>query len=218
MDELQEHIAQIGLAALKRFGFALAGGYALQAHRLVDRMSEDIDMFTDRWEPQSFDAAVDAVSKALQDGGVGVVVTRRAETFARIEATDETSGRTVSIDLAADYRQHQPVVLSIGPVLAEADAVAAKVTTVFSRALARDYIDLAGILESGRYGKEQLIELAASVDPGFTKTWFAQALAAIDRLGDQDFMRYGIDAAQVDRVRQTMQQWSQELTSDDAPE
>ena len=213
MDELQGRVAQIGLAALERFGFALAGGYALQAHRLVDRMSEDVDLFTDRWDPQSFDAAVDAVSRALEDDGVAVAVTRRAETFARIEVTDQTSGRTVSVDLAADYRQQQPVALSIGLVLAEADAVAAKVTTVFGRALARDYIDLEGILESGRYTKEQLIELAVSVDPGFTKARFAEALAAIDRLGDQDFMRYGIEPAQLDRVRQSMRRWSQELRS-----
>ncbi len=56
----------------------------------------------------------------------------------------------------------------IGPVLAEADAVASKVATVFSRGYARDYLDLAGILASGRYSFDQLMAMAKAVDAGFT--------------------------------------------------
>jgi predicted nucleotidyltransferase component of viral defense system len=134
------------------------GGYALQAHHLVERMSEDIDIFTDRWDPNSFAAAVNAVLEAFRQHRFGVEVTRQAETFARLQIIDQSSGQTASMDLAADYRQHQPVILSVGPVLEETDAVAAKVATVFSRALARDYLDLAGILASGRYSRQRLLE------------------------------------------------------------
>jgi hypothetical protein len=218
MDELQARLARVGLDVLAEYGFALAGGYALQAHQLVDRMSEDLDMFTDRWDAKSFAAAVDAVSKAFRQQGFGVEVNRQAETFARIEVTDGASGRTVSVDLGADYRKHQPVVLSVGPVLEETDAVAAKVATVFSRALARDYLDLAGILQSGRYTKDRLMELAASVDAGFTRGWFAEALAAIDRFEDQDFTRYGVDAKRLEQVRQAIRDWSHELSVEVARE
>ena len=48
MDELQDRLARIGLGSLGEYGFALAGGYALQAHGLVQRVSEDVDLFTDR--------------------------------------------------------------------------------------------------------------------------------------------------------------------------
>jgi len=44
MDELQDRLARVGLDVLAEYGFALAGGYALQAHQLVDRMSEDVDI------------------------------------------------------------------------------------------------------------------------------------------------------------------------------
>ncbi len=218
MDELQARLAGVGLDVLGEYGFALAGGYALQAHQLVDRMSEDIDLFTDRWDAKSFAAAVTAVSAAFRQQGFGVEVTRQAETFARIEVTDRASERAVSVDLAADYRKHQPVVLSVGPVLAETDAVAAKVATVFSRALARDYLDLAGILQSGRYTKDRLLELAASVDAGFSRGWFAEALAAIDRFADQDFTRYGVDAKRLEQVRQAIRDWSHELRDEVARE
>lgn len=76
MDELQERLAQLGLAALDPYGFALAGGYALQAHQLVDRLSEDIDLFTDRWDREDFNRAVEAVCGAYRSGGLDVAVTR----------------------------------------------------------------------------------------------------------------------------------------------
>jgi len=43
-----------------------------------------------------------------------------------------------SVDLAADYRDRPPVVLSGAPVLAERDVVAAKAAAAFSRGEARD--------------------------------------------------------------------------------
>ena len=46
MDEFQDRLVRVGLGVLGDYGFALAGGYALQAHQLVDRLSEDVDMFT----------------------------------------------------------------------------------------------------------------------------------------------------------------------------
>ncbi len=150
MDELQERLARTGLAALADFGFALAGGYALQAHGLVDRMSEDIDLFTDRWDNAEFDRAVAAVIKAYRRDGLEVSVPRQADTFARIQVTDPEAGQTATVDLGADVRHLELVQLSVGPVLAERDAVASKVATVFSRGEARDYLDLARILEPGR--------------------------------------------------------------------
>ena len=139
MDELQERLAQVGLTALTSYGFALAGGYALQAHRLVDRLSEDIDLFTDRWDQEEFARAVDAVCQAYAADGLQVAASRRAETFARIQVTDPHTARVATVDLAADFRRLDPVRLSVGPVLAERDAVASKVATVFSRGEARDY-------------------------------------------------------------------------------
>ena len=93
MDELQDRLARVGLDVLAGYGFALAGGYALQAHQLVDRMSEDIDMFTNRWDPAEFGRAVDAVSEAYRRIGLEVSTTRRAETFARLQVTDPRGGR-----------------------------------------------------------------------------------------------------------------------------
>ena len=65
-----------------RYGFALAGGYALAAHGLIDRPSEDVDLFTNHIEPDEFTEAVEAITKAYTQAGHAVEVVRRAELFA----------------------------------------------------------------------------------------------------------------------------------------
>jgi hypothetical protein len=76
------------------------------------------------------------VEEAYRLDGLGFSVVNRAETFARLEVTDTGTGRVGLVDLAADFRRHEPARLSVGPVLAEVDALATKVAAVFSRAYA----------------------------------------------------------------------------------
>ena len=49
MEQVHLRLAEIGLRVAGRYGFALAGGYAVQAHGILDRPSEDVDLFT-AWE------------------------------------------------------------------------------------------------------------------------------------------------------------------------
>lgn len=211
MDEFQDRLVRVGLGVLGDYGFALAGGYALQAHHLVDRLSEDVDMFTDNQDPERFDQAVVAVAEAYRHQQLEVNIVPQADTFARLEVSDPSTGQAGSVDLADDYRREEPARLSVGPVLAETDAVATKVAAAFSRGYARDYLDLAGILDSGRFSRETLIDLAASADAGFSRGWFAEALAAVDRFEDDQFLRYGVDAERVAHVRALMRDWCREL-------
>lgn len=208
MEELQDRLARIGLGRLSEYGFVLAGGYALQAHGLVERISEDVDLFTNRWDVEDFGHAVQAVCGAYEQAGMVVAVARQADTFARLKVVEPESGQVATVDLAADFRERPPVQLSIGPVLAERDAVAAKTAATFSRAEARDYLDLAGILASGKYARDELMVLAAQADAGFDRAIFADALAAVDRFPDQEFARYGVDADEIARVRASMRSWS----------
>jgi hypothetical protein len=46
MDDFHQLLARIALDAAAEHGFALAGGYAVQAHGILQRPSEDIDLFT----------------------------------------------------------------------------------------------------------------------------------------------------------------------------
>jgi hypothetical protein len=91
VDELQDRMVRVGLDVLAEYGFALAGGYALQAHQLVDRMSEDVDLFTNRWDTSEFARAVEALAAAYRKDGIEVTVVRQADTFARLRVVDPTN-------------------------------------------------------------------------------------------------------------------------------
>ncbi|GAA2290903.1 nucleotidyl transferase AbiEii/AbiGii toxin family protein [Streptomyces violaceusniger] len=46
MDDLHRQLIRIGLDALAEdYGYALAGGYAVQTHHIVNRVSDDVDLF-----------------------------------------------------------------------------------------------------------------------------------------------------------------------------
>lgn len=58
METQLEELVRLGLAAAAPFGFVLAGGHAMVAHQLLDRPTEDLDLFTNVGDPDRFrDAA-----------------------------------------------------------------------------------------------------------------------------------------------------------------
>jgi hypothetical protein len=46
-DPLHAEVARIALSAAHEYGFALGGGLALVVHGVVDRPTEDVDVFSD---------------------------------------------------------------------------------------------------------------------------------------------------------------------------
>jgi hypothetical protein len=81
VDPVHRRLAKIGLAAAERYGFALAGGYAVQAYGILQRPSEDVDLFTAWDRRDEFGMAVDAVVAAYRDTGFRVEVTQQFETL-----------------------------------------------------------------------------------------------------------------------------------------
>lgn len=105
------------------------GGYAVQAHGILQRLSDDVDLFTDQGGPIAFDTAVNAVREAYEEDGLIVEVVRLGGTFARLLVTDDNSRQT-KVEMGYDWRAEPPVVTDVGPVLHPDDAVANKVTAL----------------------------------------------------------------------------------------
>lgn len=210
MDPFHARLARIGLGAAAGYGFVLAGGYAVQAHGFLERLSDDVDLFTDIADPVAFSEAVDAVTAAYRAAGLTVEVEKSGGVFARFAVADG-QGRTAKVELGCDWRAHPPAVLEIGPVLHADDAVANKVTTLFGRAAPRDYLDVNAALASGRYSGGQLLELALEHDAGFDPRYFAQALRAVDRWPDREYEVYGINGGQVEDMRRRLRAWAAEI-------
>jgi predicted nucleotidyltransferase component of viral defense system len=71
------------------------------------------------------------------------------DVFRQIQVTDPKTGARAVVDLGFDARDHPPVRLDVGPVLALEDAVVSKVRRLIDREAARDFIDVHELLARG---------------------------------------------------------------------
>jgi hypothetical protein len=213
VDDFHREIAEIALRAAAKHGFALGGGNALIAHGIVDRRTEDVDLFTD--EDDGVTAAAGAVEEAItaagftaerQDaaGGLAEVFSDMGEGLAEWIVTDPGS-RQMMLQMAYFERDRRPVTMDVGPVLDVEDVVGSKVCALASRVEPRDFVDTAAAL--GRYSVAELIGFARRLDPGLTDAEFADAGRLLDRLDDAVFTRYGLGPRDVTRLRERMAAW-----------
>jgi hypothetical protein len=99
--ELQRDVTVIALRALERWSFALAGSGAIREPGLVDRLTRDIDLFTNEMDPAVCDVAVDHLLSELRRAGLLVEEMRRSERFVQL-CVATSGGRSVDVDLAVD--------------------------------------------------------------------------------------------------------------------
>ena len=214
--ELQREITRAALIALDGRGFALAGSGAIREHGIVDRPTRDVDLFTNDLDPAAFESAVDQLTSELRGAGHTVDELRRAPQFAQLQIRTE-SGQSVDMDLAVDWRELEPVALSVGPVLSLEDAVGSKVGALYSRAAERDFLDVDSIRASGHFTDAQLMTAAAERDAGFDTVMFAGQLEQVNRVRPEMVARYGVDADQLVALQGRLTGWAAELRGQAQP-
>jgi len=213
IDELQREVAAIALGAAARHGFALAGGNALIAHGIIDRPTEDVDLFSD--QEAGVAAAAQAVQDALREAGfqaerrdrtdgLGDVFEGMGEGLAEWLVT-APGGRQTVLQMAHFGRSRGPVTMDVGPVLDLEDLAGWKVCALASRVEPRDYVDTAAALH--HYSVAELIRLAKRLDPGLEDRDFADAGRQLDRMPDGVFARYGLGPRHVAVLRDQFAAW-----------
>jgi Nucleotidyl transferase AbiEii toxin, Type IV TA system len=213
VSEFHREIASIALRAAAGHGFALAGGNALIAYGIVDRPTEDVDLFTD--QDDGVATAAGAVADALRGAGFGVERLDQAGDLGEVfEGMGDglaewivtaPGGREMLLQMAYFDRDRTPVIMDFGPVLDLEDVVGGKVCALASRVEPRDFVDTAAALR--RYSVSQLIGFARRLDPGLTGRDFADAGRMLDQLDDGVFLRYGLSGPDVTRLRLEMAAW-----------
>ncbi|WP_250003760.1 nucleotidyl transferase AbiEii/AbiGii toxin family protein [Actinoplanes sp. M2I2] len=208
VDDFYSDVARIALAVADKHGFVLGGGFAWLVSGLVQRPTEDVDLFTDT--AGGVAAAAGEVSTALREAGYRVVREEGDELF---EGMDEdlqeflvaTDKRALRLTLCRLDRSKKPVVMELGPVMHLDDLVATKVAALVNRREVRDYIDVAAALD--RYPLERLLALARAADPALDPEDVADAGRYLDRLSDARFALYGLTVDQIAELRQRLGQW-----------
>jgi sulfur relay (sulfurtransferase) DsrF/TusC family protein len=213
VSEFHGQVAAIALRAAAPHGFALGGGNALMAYGVIDRYTQDVDVFSD--EEGSVRAAADAVEAALRDagfgterrdktGGLGDIFYGLGDGLAEWIIT-APGGEQMMLQMAYFDRTRRPVIMEVGPVLDLEDVVGGKVCALASRIEPRDYVDTAAALE--RYTVEQVVGFARRLDPGLTDRDFAEAAERLDQWGDGVFAPFGLGPADVARLRARFAAW-----------
>lgn len=127
MNELQRRVARLVGEATGSERFAIGGGAGLAAHNIIDRPSNDIDVFVPKLDSAAFQRAETALCARLHDDGLSAEVTGRDDWFRGIRVTNPATGEVAVVDLNYDHRAHPPVTIGrIGPVLDAEDLVAGK--------------------------------------------------------------------------------------------
>lgn len=213
IDELQREVAAIALGAAARHGFALAGGNALIAHGIINRPTEDVDLFSD--QEAGVAAAAQAVQDALREAGFQAERRDRTDGLGDVfEGMEEglaewlvtaPGGRQTVLQMAHFGRSRGPVIMDVGPVLDLEDLAGWKVCALAGRVEPRDYVDTAAALQ--HYSVAELIRLAKRLDPGLEDRDFADAGRQLDRMPDGVFARYGLGPRHVAVLRDQFAAW-----------
>ena len=213
ISELHRVVATVALSASAPHGFALGGGNALIAHGIIDRPTEDVDVFSD------IEGGVEAAAGAVEAGlrAVGFATERQDKTAGLADIFEgmgeglaewivtAPAGEQMVLQLAYFDRLCSPVIMDVGPVLDLEDVVGGKVCALASRAEPRDYLDTAAAME--RYSIEQMIDFARRLDPGLTDRDFADAGRQLDRWGDGIFAPFGLGPEDIATVRERFAAW-----------
>jgi hypothetical protein len=207
LDPLHDQVARIALALPEAGQVALDGGGAMLAHDLVDRPTQDVDLFT----PDPTDMRGDTAHRCA-----GSRLARRecagagwpAVTWVHLTRGDY-GRRAIPYGGDRPRRTHPRIGAPVVRPCAHADEVAAaKTLAVFDRAAARDLVDVGALL--GRYTLEQVCELGAEKDAGFDRRVFADALAAAAAHSDAAFAEIGL-GRQLAALRASTAGWRAQL-------
>jgi hypothetical protein len=208
VDDFYRDVARIALAVATKHGFVLGGGVAWLVNGLVDRPTEDVDLFTDT--AGGVAAAAGEVTAALAAAGYRVVPEEGDDLFEGMSADIQeflVAGRerALRLTLCRLDRRRAPVVMDVGPVMHLDDLVATKVAALVNRREVRDYIDVAAALE--RYSLQRVLELAHAADPALDPADVADAGHYLDRLDDARFALYGLAPKDITELRQRLKDW-----------
>ncbi|MDX2393724.1 nucleotidyl transferase AbiEii/AbiGii toxin family protein [Streptomyces sp. NPDC054904] len=190
------------------YPLVITGGYAVQAHGLVDRLSQDLDVATENPAPMD-DIAADLVHE-LTKRGWGVDVIGVDPLSARLMVTDLRGGGRCEVDVLKENLWFAPQDTEYGPVLALDDVIGTKVRALADRGAARDLIDVhaarrhhsfAGLERLGaRHGRDE-----------FRLDDLHARLNGADWYDDEEFAAYGLDDDAITTLRAWARSWAGDI-------
>ncbi|MER8103903.1 nucleotidyl transferase AbiEii/AbiGii toxin family protein [Kitasatospora sp. NPDC094016] len=196
------------LAVGAPYRLVLTGGYAVQAHGLADRLSQDLDVATEH--PAAMKEIAEALTAGLAERGWQVHEVEVVPLSGRLVVTDPETGESCEVDVLKEHLWKPAVQLEFGPVLHVDDVVGTKMRALADRGYARDLIDVQAaarwfshrdLEDLGRRHARDTFDLAELRD----------RLAGADWIDDAEFTAYGLDDDAIVGLRTWAQEWVGDL-------
>ncbi|MGW3518413.1 nucleotidyl transferase AbiEii/AbiGii toxin family protein [Streptomyces hydrogenans] len=196
------------LAAGTEYPLALTGGYAVQAHGLVDRLSRDLDVATENPRPMPEIAA--HLRTALEEGGWRVRTLEADPLSARLIVTDPATGEECEVDVLKEVLCGPPERREFGLLLSLRDVVGTKVRALADRGMARDLVDVRAAAD--RWSHEELEELGRQhARDVFDLEELQAKLAGAEWIDDDEFTAHGLDEDRIRDLRAWAQRWADDI-------
>ncbi|WP_331721162.1 nucleotidyl transferase AbiEii/AbiGii toxin family protein [Streptomyces sp. NBC_00454] len=190
------------------YPLVITGGYAVQAHGLVERLSQDLDVATEN--PAPMGEIVTGLEQGLAARGWQVRVISVDPLSARLMVVDPDSGEECEVDVLKEHFWTPPALTEYGPVLAFDSVIGTKVRALADRGAVRDFIDVhaasrhrtAGELErlGERHGRDE-----------FRLQDLRDRLAGADWADDDEFAAYGLTEDETAELRVWARRWADDL-------
>ncbi|WBB64935.1 nucleotidyl transferase AbiEii/AbiGii toxin family protein [Micromonospora sp. WMMD812] len=204
MEPLHRRLLEIGFEAGDDLGLVLAGGYAMCAHELLDRPSQDIDFATASALP--LPEVADRLAAAFANAGFSASIIEVTPRMGRLVVSDATG--TCEVDLLKEALG-PPARLTVGPVVAFDDAVGLKMRALHDRAAHRDFIDIRAA--NSRLEWAELERLGARHTGDFSLEELADRLGAVDERDERTFRSYGLGDSEIDELRGWARRWEADI-------
>jgi predicted nucleotidyltransferase component of viral defense system len=208
LNDLHRRLLQDVLAIGNAFPFVITGGYAVQAHGLVDRFSRDIDVATD--SALSMESLASQLATGLTERGWRVRVIGVAPLSARFMVTDPELGEDCEVDILKEAFNRPPQDTPWGPVLALDDVIGTKVRALADRGYARDLVDV--------HAASRLHSNADLESLGRRHAWdefslenLVMRLNAVEWRADDEFSAYGLPEETIADLRRWAQAWADDI-------
>jgi hypothetical protein len=208
LNALHRRLLQDVLEVGNALRFVITGGYAVQAHGLVDRLSRDIDVATESSIPM--EVMADTLIAGLTSRGWRVRVIGIESLSARFMVTDPVHGQDCEVDLLKEAFNWPPQDTQWGPVLGLDDVIGTKVRALSNRGYPRDLIDVRAAARIRSHADlESLGRLHARDE--FDLEDLAARLDGAQFIEDEDFAAYGLSGYDIGDLRRWAQAWCDEI-------
>ena len=190
------------------FPFVITGGYAVQAHGLVDRLSRDIDVATNSTLPMA--SLADRLVAGLTERGWQVRIIGVDPVSARFMVTDPATSEDCEVDILKEGFNHPPETTPWGPVLSLDDVIGTKVRALADRGYPRDLVDIHAASRIRSQSELEHLGQRCAWDE-FSIEGLATRLSSVQWRADEEFSAYGLSDDEIADLRRWAQAWSDDL-------